>query len=54
MLPYKEYQNIIHYSVLFNYNARPMGLGPTVYPVTGDRFSQLNYGRMQNTAYHTC
>ena len=23
-----------------------MGLEPTVYPVTGDRFSQLNYGRM--------
>ena len=26
--------------------ARPMGLEPTVYPVTGDRFSQLNYGRI--------
>ena len=23
-----------------------MGLEPTVYPVTGDRFSQLNYGRI--------
>ena len=23
-----------------------MGFEPTVYPVTGDRFYQLNYGRM--------
>lgn len=23
-----------------------MGLEPTVYPVTGDRFSHLNYGRI--------
>lgn len=34
-------------------SARPMGFEPTVYPVTGDHFNQLNYGRISTNLSKT-
>ena len=41
-----SYLRIDYLLDIFNLFARPMGFEPTTSPVTGERSSQLNYGRM--------